>query len=62
MKKSKSVNDYLDMHPERILALRILRKILCATELEETIKWGGPCYAGEGKTRGLRQWCFDDET
>ena len=26
-----------------------LRRILLATPLEETVKWGGPCYTCQGK-------------
>ena len=29
--------------------LRQLRKILNSTKLEETVKWGGPCYTFNGK-------------
>ncbi len=49
MKRAKSVDDYIESHPEWATALKKLRKILTATELEETVKWGGPCYTIGGK-------------
>jgi len=49
MQRSKSVDDYIKKHPEWKDALMKLRKVLVATELEETIKWGAPCYAIDGK-------------
>ena len=94
MERCKTVDEYLAKHGEWEAELSKLRKILNATELEETVKWGAPCYtlggknvigigafqeycglwfhqgvylkdpeqvlinAGEGKTRGLRQWRF----
>ena len=49
MKKIKSVADYI-VHSEHWSAeLRALRKIIQQTELDETIKWGAPCYTYKGK-------------
>ena len=97
MRRARSVDEYIEQHPEWAAAIKKLRKLLTATELEETVKWGGPCYtiggknvvgigafsgyvglwfhqgvfledpdkvlinAGEGKTRGLRQWRFSND-
>ncbi len=49
MQRSKTVSDYLKKHSEWKDELAKLRKILVATELEETIKWGAPCYTIDGK-------------
>ncbi|MHC5064920.1 MAG: YdeI/OmpD-associated family protein [Planctomycetota bacterium] len=49
MQRAKSVDQYLKIHPEWKAALVKLRKILEDTELEETVKWGAPCYTVEGK-------------
>jgi uncharacterized protein YdeI (YjbR/CyaY-like superfamily) len=49
MKRAKSVDEYIENHPEWAEALVKLRKILTSTELEETVKWGGPCYTVGGK-------------
>ncbi len=49
MRRAKSVDEYIAGHPEWASALEKLRKILNATELEETVKWGGPCYTVGGK-------------
>lgn len=49
MKKSKTVQDYIESHPERRDELVLLRDILNETELEETVKWGAPCYTTNGK-------------
>jgi len=49
MQRAKSVDDYIQKHPDWEDALNKLRKTLQATELEETVKWGAPCYTLEGK-------------
>lgn len=49
MQRAKSVDEYVEIHPEWTSALVKLRKILNATELEETVKWGAPCYTMDGR-------------
>ncbi len=49
MKKSKSVADYIRASGQWTEELRSLRAVLKSTELEETIKWGAPCYTYQGK-------------
>ena len=49
MKRAKSVDHYIELHPEWASAIEKLRKILVGTELEETVKWGAPCYTLDGK-------------
>ncbi len=49
MHRAKSVEEYIKNHPQWDTALKKLRKILTSTELEETVKWGGPCYTVGGK-------------
>ena len=49
MQRAKSVDEYIENHPQWATALKKLRRILTATELEETVKWGGPCYTTGGK-------------
>ena len=49
MKRAKNVDEYIELHPEWAGALRKLRRILQSSELEETVKWGGPCYTLAGK-------------
>ena len=49
MQRTKSVDEYIENQPQWTAALKKLRKILTATELEETVKWGGPCYTIGGK-------------
>ncbi len=50
MKRFKTVEDYIESSGEWTEILTQLRKILLASELEETIKWGAPAYTYEGKT------------
>jgi len=49
MKRARSVDEYIadasSWHDE----LKRLRAILQSTELEEDVKWGGPCYTYNGK-------------
>ena len=49
MHRAKSVEEYIKNHPQWDTALKKLRKILTSTELEENVKWGGPCYTFDGK-------------
>ena len=49
MDKHKTVADYIEAHPPGKQALLLLRSILQETELDETIKWGAPCYTLNGK-------------
>lgn len=49
MIRAKTVDEYIAKHPEWDEALHKLRKILQGSELEETIKWGAPCYTVDGK-------------
>lgn len=49
MPGTKTVDEYLDKHPEWSEALAKLRSVLTKTELEECVKWGGPCYTLGGK-------------
>jgi uncharacterized protein YdeI (YjbR/CyaY-like superfamily) len=49
MKTTKSVLAYIETHPNRKEELMLLRKILNDCDLNETIKWGAPCYTVDGK-------------
>jgi uncharacterized protein YdeI (YjbR/CyaY-like superfamily) len=49
MKTFKSVDAYIDSSERWQNELRTLRNILLATPLEETVKWGAPCYVLDGK-------------
>ncbi len=49
MKRYKSVDAYIESAEYWQEELRELRKILRSTKLEETTKWGGPCYTFDGK-------------
>lgn len=49
MQRYKTVDAYLDGHPEWLEFLQSLRKIMLSTNLEETIKWGAPVYTFKGK-------------
>jgi uncharacterized protein YdeI (YjbR/CyaY-like superfamily) len=49
MKRHTSVDDYIEAAEQWQSELIQLRKILCSTDLEETVKWGGPCYTHDGK-------------
>ena len=49
MKRYKSVDAYIESAEYWQEELRELRKILRSTELEETTKWGGPCYTFDRK-------------
>ena len=49
MKRSKSVDDYINAAETWQPELRKLRDILQSTTLQEEIKWGAPCYTCDGK-------------
>lgn len=49
MKKSTSVEEYIEVNPKFKDELSILRNIINSTELEETIKWNMPTYCLNGK-------------
>ncbi len=50
MRRHETVDDYIENSVAWRDELTRLRKILNATKLEETVKWGGPCYTHDGKT------------
>ena len=49
MKRYTSVDDYIDGAEQWHDELVTLRGIITRTELEETVKWGAPCYTLDGK-------------
>ncbi|MAY75251.1 MAG: hypothetical protein CMJ31_11140 [Phycisphaerae bacterium] len=49
MNRAESVDAYIAAHDQWADALTKLREVLTSTELEETIKWGAPCYTLDGK-------------
>ncbi|MEM7218378.1 MAG: DUF1801 domain-containing protein [Pseudomonadota bacterium] len=49
MARAKTVDEYIDSAQNWQELLRKLRGILLACDLEETIKWGGPCYTHGGR-------------
>lgn len=49
MKRYKTVNEYIECSDHWKKELVQLRKILLSTKLEETVKWGMPCYTLNGK-------------
>lgn len=49
MQRAKSVDDYIKNVPHWGAEVARLRQILASTPLEETVKWGGPCYTWKGK-------------
>ena len=49
MKSYKTVDAFIEGNERWTPELEQLRKILKATPLEETVKWGAPCYTFEGK-------------
>jgi uncharacterized protein YdeI (YjbR/CyaY-like superfamily) len=49
MKRAETVDEYIGSAADWKGALARLRKILNSTELEETVKWGAPCYTIDGK-------------
>jgi uncharacterized protein YdeI (YjbR/CyaY-like superfamily) len=49
MKRANSVDEYIADAGNWQDELRRLREILLSTDLEEDVKWGGPCYTYGGK-------------
>ena len=49
MQRFKTVDDYIESSTEWKDCLIHLRKILNSTKLDETVKWGAPCYTFDGK-------------
>ena len=49
MKRAKSPDDYYDGLTQWRDELNTLRVILKSTDLNEEIKWGGPCYTLDGR-------------
>ena len=49
MKRVKSVDEYIADAGVWKRELKRLREILQSTDLEEDVKWGGPCYTYNGK-------------
>lgn len=49
MNKARTVGDYISNAGDWQAELSRLREILQSTELEEDVKWGGPCYTYDGK-------------
>ncbi|NNF61220.1 MAG: hypothetical protein HKO55_06000 [Gammaproteobacteria bacterium] len=49
MQRGKTVDDYIQSASRGQEELIRLRKILLDAGLDETIKWGGPCYMHAGK-------------
>ena len=49
MKSAKSVDEYIADAGTWKSELKRLREILRSTELQEDVKWGGPCYTYDGK-------------
>lgn len=45
----KNVSEYIEKHPEWNEQLFLLREMLESTQLEPSIKWGGPVYTINGK-------------
>lgn len=49
MKSYKTVEAYIEGHSQWAGALNKLRKIMLASEMQETVKWGAPVYTVGGK-------------
>lgn len=49
MKSHKTVEEFIENHPERKAILTTLRNLLLESGMTETIKWGAPIYTVEGK-------------
>lgn len=49
MQRHKTVDDYIATATAWQEELDSLRKILCSCKLDETVKWGAPCYTYDGK-------------
>lgn len=49
MQRARTVDDYFRNAAQWEPELRRLRETLLSTGLQETLKWGGPCYTYKGK-------------
>ena len=49
MARATSVEEYIEQAGQWQIELGLLRKILLSCDLQQTIKWGGPCYTLNGK-------------
>ena len=49
MKRTETVEEYIEKHQNWRQELHRLRTIVLSTGLEESIKWGAPCYTLAGK-------------
>lgn len=49
MKRFKTVDAYINSLENHQAEVVRLREILLSTDLEETVKWGGPCYTFGGE-------------
>lgn len=49
MKRFSSVDEFIEAQSDWKAPLELLRGILLETELEETVKWGFPCYTWKNK-------------
>lgn len=49
MQRTQTVEEYILKFPEWDDELKLLRKIMTSTELEECVKWGMPGYTIQGK-------------
>ncbi len=49
MKRRKTVAEFIATSDKWQQELELLRKILNSCDLEETVKWGSPCYTFRGK-------------
>jgi len=49
MESQKTVDDFIARQTQWKEPLKIIRKILLSTELEENMKWGSPVYSLSGK-------------
>mgnify|MGYP000695154321 CR=1 FL=1 len=49
MKRFTSVDEFIEVQSNWKAPLELLREILLETELEETVKWGFPCYTWMNK-------------
>jgi len=49
MKKVSSIEEYIEVNSHFANELQLLREIINATELDETLKWNSPVYEIKGK-------------
>lgn len=45
----KSVEEYIERHLDRKAELKLLRTLVCSLPFEESVKWGMPSYAYDGR-------------